>query len=829
MFRLIISSVRHNRSRYTATLIAIITGVAFYAATGFVSDRVIDSLEGDVNRQYGNVDVAVVAEESASSTAVPATISGKQADALTALPGVEGSAGSLVGATGFVDAQGKPYATDAAGRLWITDDQLNPLQISSGRAPAKTGEIAVDRGLADRQKLKTGDQVTVLTLAGNQPATIVGITHFAKSDALDDGGTVSVPEAAAFDWLSNGHRVYQEYYLRGADPDALRTAAAKIAPTGFTALSGDEFRAEKRESVGSFGQVLKQALQAFAILALLVGGFVIYNTFTVIVAQRLRELAVLAAIGATGKQLKRSLRYEGLVIGLVGSILGVVAGLGLTFVLIGALTLFGVSLPGSGLVLTPSNVISGIFLGTIITVLSVMIPARRAARTEPIEAMRSAAVESVKLPVRRGVTAAVLGLLGLAAMLLGTNAGLIGLGVVLFVAAVLIGGPHIASIGARLARPLLSRFGIEGRLAVDNSVRNPKRTAATANALVIGVFLVTLVAVVGTTVKDFAVGQLATLQSADYLVISDGGTVDAAFVDKLSAVKDVEQVVPFQRQAVSVDSTPGALSTGDIAALRQVANIQVSSGSLDKLGPGTIAVPEDDKTPHRVGSTVTVTNDAGTSTDLRVVAVIGLSLDSGVIGNLVDQATFTSIEGDVAPTAAFVDTADGAQTETKEAIQTLADLRPDITVTPGNQLGQTLSTVFDFIINAVTGLLLMSVLVALIGIINTMSLSILERRRELGLLRIIGTTDDRVKRMIRLEAVLISLLGTLTGLVAGVIVSLCVTVSINRLTNVAITPHAPFIEIVVILVAGVVLGFVAALLPARRSTRMSPLEAVQAT
>jgi len=427
------------------------------------------------------------------------------------------------------------------------------------------------------------------------------------------------------------------------------------------------------------------------------------------------------------------------------------------------------------------------------------------------------------------VTAVVLGVLGLAAMLFGSNPGLIGLGVVLFVAAVLVGGPHIASIGARLARPLLSRFGIEGRLAVDNSVRNPKRTAATANALVIGVFLVTLVAVVGTTVKDFAVGQLATLQSADYLVVSDGGTVDDAFVDQLSGVEGVQQVVPFQRQAVTIDGTPAALSTGDIAALRKVANIQVSSGSLDRLGPGTIAVAEDDKAPRLVGSTVTVTNDAGASTDLKVVAVIGTSLDSGAVGNVVDQSTFTSIEGDVAPTAAFVDTADGAQTDTKEAIETLADLRPDITVTPGNQLGQTLSGIFDFIINAVTGLLLMSVLVALIGIINTMSLSILERRRELGLLRIIGTTDDRVKRMIRLEAVLISLLGTLTGLLAGVVVSLCLTVSINRLTNVAITPHAPFIEIVVILVAGVVLGFVAALLPARRSTRMSPLEAVQAT
>ncbi|HCB03026.1 MAG TPA: hypothetical protein DEQ43_02015 [Nocardioides bacterium] len=850
MFSLVLSSVRHNAGRYLATLVAIITGVGFYTAVGFISDRVIESLEGNVDAQYGNVDVAVIptdptSVEGAASDPTELRISQGVADQLLALPGVEGGAGILTGSVAFLGDDGKAFATGATGRLWIEDRELNPLQVDSGEAPTRAGEIAVDRGLAEDEDLSVGDDVTLLTLAGQESATIVGLTAFGDSDALDDGGTVSITEADAFDWLNSGQREYETYYLRGSgDQKTLVAEAADVVPAGFQAQSGDDFRDDQRETAGSFGNTLKKGLQAFAILALLVGGFVIYNTFSVIVAQRLRELAVLAAIGATPRQLKRSLRMEGLAIGVIGSVLGVVAGFVLTLLLDLVLRVTGNSLPGSGTTIGAANVIGGVLLGTVITVLSVMIPARRAARTEPIEAMRDAAVESNRLGRARGIVCALLVVVGLGATLVATGVATIGLGLLAFMVGVFVGAPYIAKGGARLSRPVLERLGMEGRLAVDNSVRNPKRTATTANALLIGVFLVTLVAVAGNSMKDFAVGEINKLQSADYLVVSTGGTIDPEFVSKLEGVPDVIKVAPFRREPVTVDGEATVVSSGDLDALTQVANVRASAGSLDDLGPEKIAVLDtnaeaqgsavelstgtvDDQNVD-VGSTVTVEDNQGHRSEFTVVALIEPSLDSVQVGALLDPETFDSLFGQVAPTVAFVDVESGAQSETKDSINALADLRPDINVQEGNAVGKLIGTVFDFLIKAVTGLLLMSVVIALIGIINTMSLSILERRRELGLLRIIGMTDTRVRRMVTLEAVLIAFLGTLSGLLSGLVVALALVLSINRLSEATITPSIPYLELLGVLVLGVVLGVLAALVPARRSTRLPVLDAIAA-
>jgi putative ABC transport system permease protein len=845
MLTLVLSSVRHNLGRYLATLVAIITGVGFYTAVGIVSDGVISSLEGNVDEEYGNVDVAIVPDESATADATaadpePLKVPQSAVDQFLELPDVDGGAGILTGSVAFLGDDGKPFATSAVGRLWITDDDLNPLEVADGDPPTRSGEIAVDQGIAEQHDLQAGDDLTLLTLAGQQDVTLVGTTEFGDSDAIDSDGTVSISEEDAFDWLNSGQAEYDSYYLRGSgDPDDLVAAAGELAPDGYEVQTGDEFRADQREATGGFAQSLKKALQAFAVLALLVGGFVIFNTFSVIVAQRLRELAVLAAIGATPRQLKRSLRLEGLVLGLLGSVLGVVAGYLLALALRGVLGLLGGSLPG-GLSLGASTVIGGILLGTVITVLSVMIPAHRAGRTEPMEAMRAAAVESADLGRTRGVICGVLAALGVLAMVATDQLIVVGIGAVAIVAAVFVGAPYIAKGGARLVRPLLERFGMEGRLAVDNSVRSPKRTATTANALLVGVFLVTLVAVAGSSVRDFAVGQVQDLQSADYVVVSQGGSIDQDFVRQLQDVKDVKGVVAFEREPVTIDGTATVASSGDVARLAEVANVSVEQGSLADLeragaepgapGSGTIAVVDtgEGATPD-VGGTVTITDSRGKEAELRVVAVLEATQDTAQTGSIIDADTFEDLVGDVAPTLAFVDVASGAQSGTKDDIQNLANLRPDITAQEGNAVGQLIGTVFDFIIKAVTGLLLMSVVIALIGIVNTMSLSILERRRDLGLLRIIGMTDKRVRRMVILESVLISLLGTIVGLVLGLAVSLLLLVSINRDSEATVTPSIPVVELVVILVLGVLLGVLAALLPARRSTKMPVLDAISAT
>jgi putative ABC transport system permease protein len=842
VLRLAWSGVRHNTGRYIATLIAIITGIAFFAATGFLSDRVIDSLEGDVNREFGAVDAAVVPDDSGDAASEAFVndlrLSGETYDRIATADGVEGTAGILTGTVGFLADDGTTFGDGATGRLWVADEELNPLQLVEGTAPTAPGELTVDRGLADEESLQVSDPVTVLTQAGQFDATIVGITAFGSADSIDDGGTVTLPEATAFDWLAAGQVEYEDIYLRGSSSqDDLVAAVEPLVPDGFQAQTGEAFLEDQRAEIGAFGAVLKQGLQAFALLALFVGGFVIYNTFSVIVAQRLRELAVLAAVGATPKQIKRSLRFEGLVIGVVGSALGVVVGAALTFGLIALLSAFGVALPGSGIKVTPQIVYQGLFLGTAITLFSVMIPARRAARTEPIEALRDTAVEAGALTRRRVVTSAVLVALGVGGLLLGGNGAAVGLGALALFIGVIVSGPILAAGSASVLKPLLSRFGLEVRLAVDNTARNPKRTATTSNALLIGVFLVTLVTVAGTSLKDFAVGEIQKLDSADYLISSDGGTIDDELVADLSAIEGVETVVPFRAESVTIDDVASRLSTGDLDQLTEVANLEVKEGSLDDLAAGTIAVIPDALVTSGeaaseavdIGSVVTVTDASGDSADLEVVALLENTFDTATVGSLVAAETFDDLVGDTAPTVAFISVQTGAQTDTTEAIEDRTALRPDISVMEGNAIGQLIGSIFDFLIKAVDGLLLMSVIVALIGIVNTLSLSILERRRELGLLRVVGMVDKRVQRMVQLESVLIAGLGTLSGIVLGSFVGWSLIQAIDRLSDAGIAVSIPWLLLLGVLVLGVALGMLASYIPSRRSTRLEVLDAIAST
>jgi putative ABC transport system permease protein len=842
MLQLALRGVRHNVGRYLATLIAIMTGVAFFTATGFLSERVIDALEGDVDRQFSAVDVAIVPDQDATDAASAAedlVLPGDALDAIAATDGVEAVAGQLTGPVAFSGEDAKPFATGATGRLWVVDEELNPIDVIEGVGPEAADEVAVDRDLAESEDLEVGDTETLLAVGGQFEVTIVGITEFGSAAAIDPSGTVSLPEASVFDVLTGGTVEYQQAYLRGSGSEAeLTEAVSGEVPEGFRAQSGEEFRADQRESAGAFGRALKTGLQAFATLALLVGGFVIYNTFSVIIAQRQRELAVLSAIGATPKQLKRSLRFEGILIGLLGSALGVIVGFGLTYLLIAVLSAFGIALPGSGVKVTPQVVSQGLFSGTIITIASVMIPARRAAKIEPIEALREAATESGTVPRRRKIAAIVLVALGLLGLFGGTAAAGIGLGALLLVIGTLVASPLLALGGAKVLRPILGRFGLEGQLAVDNSVRNPKRTATTANALLIGVFLVTFVTVAGTSLKDFAIREIKKLESADFVVSSQGGTLDDELLASIAEVEGVASVAPFRREAASIDGNPGLISTPGSGDLVDAAGLKVDEGSLDDLVPGTIALANSagvgastggDGDAYALGDTITVTTTGGASLDLEVIALLQAGLDQAQIGDLLSAEDFDELVGDSAPTVAFVDAVDGTESDTEDLLNDALATRPDIAVIPGNAIGLLIGQIFDFMISAINGLLLMSVLVALIGIVNTLSLSIIERRRELGLLRIIGMTDDRVQRMVRLESALISALGTVTGVVLGLVVGWGSIFAINRTTDAAIGAAFPGTQLAVVLVLGLVLGVLASVIPARRSTRLEVLDAVKAS
>jgi putative ABC transport system permease protein len=468
----------------------------------------------------------------------------------------------------------------------------------------------------------------------------------------------------------------------------------------------------------------------------------------------------------------------------------------------------------------------------------VIVPAFRAGRTKPVEAMRASAVDTSGTSTVRAVAGAVL--LGLSLLLLALNQFtspkwyyLAPGGLLLFLS-LFVAGPLLARGFAMVVTPALARVGMTGRLAGDNSIRNPRRTATTANALVIGLFLVTLVTVSGEAMKTYVVGEINKLSSSDFVVAAER-SLDPAAVEEIRATEGVAGAVPlrFGQVSGSLGSSPYVItSTDDPAALGEVAGMAVKEGSLDEVIDGDgIAVPDlsefggGGQPSLRLGEQLQVTDLSGAERTLTVTAILD---DGGVnsllVGYLVGEQTFTELAGDQPIGMAFVRAEPGQADDVGRRIEQVLDGYAGVEILAGNFISDAIVTVFDFLIGAVNALLGMSVVVALVGIVNTMTLAIFERRRELGMVRALGMTGQQVGRMIRMEAVLIGLLGTLIGIGAGVLLSWVVVSSIEE---VEIGLSFNWARVGLIFAVGVAVGVIASLLPARRATRLDMLEAMR--
>jgi putative ABC transport system permease protein len=610
-------------------------------------------------------------------------------------------------------------------------------------------------------------------------------------------------------------------------------------PASVELVSKAQFIEDQTAFAAAFVSILRPVLQGFAYLSMFVCAFVIFNTFSVVVTQRFRELALIRAVGGTPAQVRRSLILEGLAIGLVASALGIVGGALLTLGVQAVLDRFDVGLPSGSLKVTGGTILVCMLVGTIVTVLSVIVPAFRAGRTKPVEAMRSTAVDTSGTSVVRAVLGAVF--LGLALLLLVLNQ-FVGAkwyflapgGLLLFVS-LFVAGPLLARGFALIVTPLLGAVGLTGRLASDNAVRNPRRTATTANALVIGLFLVTLVTVSGEAMKSYIVGELNKLSSSDFILGAERA-LDPELVDEVRATEGVTGVAAVRSAQTSTTGTtqPVFISTTDLTELGDVAGMTLKEGSLEAVTDGDgIAVPDlsqlgggmGGSLPLFLGDQIVVQDIDGNERTLTVEAVLEeAGFDSLFVGYLVGPDTFTELVGEQPLNFAFVRVEPGEADAVGQRLELVLQGYTGVEVQPGNFVGQIVGNVFDFLIGAVNALLGMSVVVALVGIVNTMTLSIFERRRELGMVRALGMTRQQVGRMIRLEAVLIGLLGTLIGMGAGILLSWVVVSSIEELD---IGLSFNWARVGLIFAVGVMVGVIASLLPARRATRLDMLEAMR--
>ncbi len=845
MLRFALKNLRANATRLVATATAVIIGIAFLAAGLMLTDAMQHALAGNVDQQYRGVDLVVRPGASIGDFAgiVPA-------DQLAKIQGTEGvaaAAGELKAPASIVH-DGSDLSSRSQGRAWIPDRRLNPLTLVSGRAPKGADEVVVDRQSAEDASLRVGSTATVNTPSGQIRPRVVGTSEFGDDPAVDDGGTISFDATAAIDLLNSGVKGYDDVLVR-TDPGAAQAVRQRLSstlPPSLEVVTGASFRADQQAQNAGLVDLLRPALQAFAYLALFVAGFVIFNTFSVVVTQRSRELALIRAVGGTPGQVRRSLLFEGLGIGLVASAIGIVVGALLALLLQSALGWFGVSLPGAGVSLSAWTVVLCMVMGTLVTLISVFIPAFRAGRTRPVEAMRDSAIDTSgtsKVRAAIGGTCLAAAIVLLLADRLGSAQWyLLGPGALLLFVGLVVGGPLLARLFALVLRPVGRRLGLTARLAIDNTVRNPKRTATTANALVIGLFLVTLVTVSGDALKSWTVDELNKLSSSDFIVAGDGTPVDPALVRDIQGTEGVAAAAPVRMAAVLNDSQQVVLLSGaDIATLKDTTGLEVEDGSLSSVADGTAAAVVDlpgargggggngdhplAPTPSGVGAQVQVRADDGRTVELPVAATLKPKVDTLFLQTIVSESTLRSIAGDQPITQVFVRTEPGQADAVGPRLDRLVQDYAGVEVAPGNFLGQIVGQVFDFLIGTVNALLGMSVVIALVGIVNTLTLSIFERRRELGMVRALGMTPQQVRGMVRGEAVLIGILGTIIGVGAGLLLGWVVIGSLS--TDIPFSVN--WVRLGLIAVAGVAVGVLASLLPGRRAVRLDMLDAMRST
>jgi putative ABC transport system permease protein len=853
MLKVALRGLMAHKSRLLTTFLAVALGVAFIGGVLVLTDtmnRSFDDLFADV---YRDTDAVVRSEETIGSDFgdVRGQIDASLLDTVRSADGVADADGSVDGFARVIDKDGDPVGDPAMGAPtlggnWTDVDELNPFDLTDGRAPTSEGEIVLDRGTAQDTGFVVGDSVQVQTQATADEYEVVGIVRFGTADSpggasyvlwttdeaqrlIGEEGRFTAIGAVATDGVS-------EDELASSIDDTLRADG----DAGVEVLTGTQITEETQSDIKDQLAFLTIFLLVFAIIALFVGTFVIYNSFSIIVAQRTREMALLRAVGARRRQVRRAVLVEAVVVGLVGSVIGFLVGLALASFLG---NLF--ELPPGALAVLPASVITAIVTGLIVTVFSALVPAWRASRVPPLAAMRSVAVDTTgrsRVRFALGVLALVMGTAAVVAGALGTTVSTVGLGALVVFVGLLFVSPGLARPVSRLLGAPLARLrGVSGTLARENAGRNPKRTSSTAQALMIGVGLVAFILVVNSSIRASIDQTLEESFTGDFVV--DSGTfgmigLPPQVAEQIDELPDVAVVAPYRWGPAYINAdgeAPGPDEDTAVAGANEgsfeLLDMQVLEGSAD-LGRGDVVVSEDKARSEglALGDPVRVDflDDQRPESE-RVLTVAGIydaTTASGGLGNYVmslddwDAAMANPTDAQV-----FVQLADGvsvaeAQPRIEEVVAPFATAE----VQSVDEYKETIGSQLDILLNLVVGLLTLAIVIALLGIANTIALSVLERTRELGLLRAVGMRRRQLRAAIRWESVIISLFGTVLGLAFGLLGGWGIVRSL-RDEGFGVF-DVPVVTLLVLAVVAGLLGLVAALIPAWRASRMNILDAI---
>jgi putative ABC transport system permease protein len=833
-----LKGVLAHRVRLFMTALAIVLGVAFVSGTFVFTDTINARFETLFSDVYAGVD-ASVRPETPEFGAQPGQNPGSFDESLLAevagIDGVSVAEGSVGGFAQIIASNGDPIGGQGPptlGFAWIDTTALSSVNIAdgNGRPPAAAGEVVIDVGTADGNGLTVGDEVEIQTVGGTEMFEIVGLANFGTEDNLA-GATLSIFT------LDEGQRLFDldgrltSIDILGDDdvtPEALVEAIAPILPEGAEAVTGDQQTQEQLDSITEGLGFLSTALLAFAGIAVFVGAFVIQNTFRIVVAQRIRELALFRAVGATGRQLVSLVTLEALIVGTVASIVGVFAGIGVATGIKAAMSAGGFGLPDGPLTVEPRTVVVGLTVGIVVTLVSALLPARRAATVPPVAAMTEAAAPAAGRSLRRrsfgGAVTTLAGGALLAAGLVAENGAsltLVALGSLAIFIGVSILAPVFAIPIARvLGRPLP---GITGHLARENTIRQPRRTASTAAALMIGVALVSFVSIFAASIKATVSDTLDGAFPADLAFASTNFTVGVSpeLESNLEALDEFDVVSAVRTGSIRIDGEElnVAAVDGDVEAVYDMApSIDVAA-----LGGGLmVAETVLEERGWQVGDLVDVEY---ASTGTVSTEIVGTFEDQTFANYIVSSDTYRANFPSDSIAITFASLADGVEIEAGQtAAETVLASFPNIDMnTASEQIAEAEAQV-DQMVALFSGLLGLAVVIAVIGIANTLSLSIVERTREIGLLRAVGMTRRQIRRMVRWEAIIVAVFGALLGVMVGSGLGWATVASLadDGLGTFAL----PIGQLGVWLGLAAVAGVAAAAGPARTASRMNVLEAI---
>ncbi|MGI8993708.1 MAG: ABC transporter permease [Nocardioidaceae bacterium] len=835
-----------RKIRLALSAFAIVLGVAFVAGSFIFTDALGGAFNGIIKGTTADVEVAPKnAGDFASFGQDARTIPANVVDKLAALPGAADAQGTVEVQGVYVISEqdklvggnGPPgLAFDYDDTTAITGKRI--LTLERGQLPRGDAQVALDEATAGKAGYQIGDEVTLVTPGKNptMQAQLTGIVKFGSEGGLVGATLTIFDEQALQGMFFEGDDVYTSISLTTADgvsQQELTDAANKVLPKGVVAETGDAVAKKNEDAIGEALGFINKFLLIFAGVSMVVGTFLIINTFSILVAQRSRELALLRALGASRRQVNRAVLTEALVVGMLGSLLGIGVGYLLAIGLKALFGAIGLDLAGADLPIQPRTVVVSLVVGLLVTLLAAYLPARRASRIAPVAAMRDEVAMPESTVRRRLVIGSGLVFLGIASMVVGfigeggaglslTGAGMLGVLVGVSLMSPVVGRPVIVGLGALYRRA----FGTVGVLAKENSLRNPRRTAATASALMIGLTLVALMSILGASAKkstDQAIDESLTAE----LIVSNAIAQDFSpqIAEQIRSVDGVASVAQFRQAGPEVGGEQVYVGATDPTALASALKLPMDVGGLSALDDSAVLVSSSTAKSkgYEVGDQVAMKFPKMT----EKLTVAGVYPSGGAL--FTDYlVTLDAMEtGGYAPrdSLLYITKEPGvSESQVRAGIDAVLEGNPTVTLKNQKEFADEQKQQINQLLAIVYALLGLAVVIAVLGIVNTLALSVIERTREVGLLRAVGVTRRQLRRMVRLESVAIAVLGAVLGVILGVAFGIALQ---RALADQGIDVlSVPWVQLAIFVLVSALVGVLAAVLPAMRAAKLDVLRAI---